>query len=1112
MRDKREADSFQEFCIAMLSHLGYDEVVASTSTDDMGCDGTCRRKKDGARCFVAVSFDASLSKIQKDADRWRSARMAPNAQVMVFMTWRTNRDRKITSKTIQGWEEKIQQEYGIELEVYHQQALLNVARNETVWPETRALLGLRDEEAEAPRPGFTCVSPYDSDTVRGLMNVRPREILEDPLPRRELQGRKWDRNCLVLGKPGAGKTTAIFMALEGLRPERTFLVERAFGDHAQAERLADQLEEHGGVLVFDDIWEQLDGFKTLCQVLLARQLENVLLLTASRTADWDAITQKGEFPTTYLEELGLIGDAVLRLGDLQREECRRLVERCRDQWGLQMEERFVRIAAETAAEGDASPLYVISILAPARGRDDHRVLDVDVAGVPGNVCDVWAGYFDKLPAEHRTVLKLVKLFSGAHTEPQRHLLDLAAHHHGLSPYQVSDALDHLRRVLWIGERHGAPWCLDVQLEAIGVSSGDYEFWDTFISEAVLPTPTLLSLLNGTGGYYYQTRRPRAKAEAEYRQATEASLRHFEQALRLSEDQADRAMCLNNASGLQAELAAQEPTREARRERLEKAVASVEESIGLYRQLGLAADVAMSLNNASRCYSDLAELETELEARRSLLEKALACDREAIDLFRQLGLQGNLATTLNSASVDEGYLAALETTREARRERLEKAIGYIEESIGLRRQLGLAADLASSLNNASLRYGDLAALETTRQARRKRLEKAVATIEESIGIRRQLGLAANLAMSLNNASGFYGELAALETTREARRERLEKAIGYIEESIGLRRQLGLAADLASSLNNASGCYSDLAALETTREARRDRLEKAVAYIEEAIGLCRQLGLAAELATSLNNASGFYGELAVLQTTREGQRERLEKGVATIEEAIGLRRRLGLAANLATSLSNASNRHSELAALETTREARRERLEKAVAFIEESIGIRRQLGLAADLAASLNNASGRYSDLAALETTREARRDRLEKAVASIEEAIGLYRRLGLAANLAASLNNAAESYTGLADMETEREARVAQRQGAAAAAREANELFRAVGHTEHFLGSLRNRIMCSLRLAAEKHEREDPELAALCAEGERVAREYGDADLAEWFAATKRRVDTGISPE
>src|SRR5256885_13942890 len=56
--------------------------------------------------------------------------------------------------------------------------------------------------------------------------------------------------------------------------------------------------------------------------------------------------------------------------------------------------------------------------------------------------------------------------------------------------------------------------------------------------------------------------------------------------------------------------------------------------------------------------------------------------------------------------------------------------------------------------------------------------------------------------------------------------LRKAVDAVEESVRIRRDLGLPGDLAGSLNNVSNHYSALARLETTREGRGLWLRKAV----------------------------------------------------------------------------------------------------------------------------------------------------------------------------------------------------------------------------------------------------------------------------------------------
>jgi tetratricopeptide (TPR) repeat protein len=345
--------------------------------------------------------------------------------------------------------------------------------------------------------------------------------------------------------------------------------------------------------------------------------------------------------------------------------------------------------------------------------------------------------------------------------------------------------------------------------------------------------------------------------------------------------------------------------------------------------------------------------------------------------------------------------------------LQQAVAAIEEAISLYRELGLQADLAMSLNNASNRYNALSELEETCAGRVELLQQAATAIEEAISLYRLLDLQSDLALSLNNTSVFYSDLAGLEKTRTGRVGLLQQSVTAAEEAIRIRRLLGLRADLAMSLNNVSGCYSDLAGLEETRAGRVDLLQQAVAAIEEATSLYHALDLQADLAMSLNNASVFYNDLAGLEETRAGRMELLQQAVVAIEKAVSLYRELGLQAEVASSLNNASNRYSALSELDETRAGQVDLLRQAVVAIEEAIRIRRKLGLQADLAISLNNASNCYNALAGLEEIPAGRVDLLRQAVVTIEEAVEIFRSQGVIFHLLVGLNNAIRLHLELA---------------------------------------------------------------------------------------------------
>ncbi len=99
--------------------------------------------------------------------------------------------------------------------------ILQVATQDRVWRETAARLGL-----SADRPGFRVVTPYDGEQIRAALQARPAEWLSKRIELREWKQLEGElRNRLILGKPGAGKTTTLFKHLEEARPPRVLVVE-----------------------------------------------------------------------------------------------------------------------------------------------------------------------------------------------------------------------------------------------------------------------------------------------------------------------------------------------------------------------------------------------------------------------------------------------------------------------------------------------------------------------------------------------------------------------------------------------------------------------------------------------------------------------------------------------------------------------------------------------------------------------------------------------------------------------------------------------------------------------------------------------------------------------
>ncbi|MGW5218774.1 tetratricopeptide repeat protein, partial [Nocardia sp. NPDC004085] len=217
--------------------------------------------------------------------------------------------------------------------------------------------------------------------------------------------------------------------------------------------------------------------------------------------------------------------------------------------------------------------------------------------------------------------------------------------------------------------------------------------------------------------------------------------------------------------------------------------------------------------------------------RVLAATAATLTHALTEHYRHTNNQPDLAASLNNVSIRLGELG-----------RREEALTAAEEAVGIYQVLAerhpdaYLPDLAASLNNISIRLGELG-----------HREEALAAIEEAVRIRRVLAerhpdaYLPDLATSLNNISIRLGELG-----------HREEALAAIEEAVGIYQVLAerhpdaYLPDLAMSLNNVS---ADLGAL--------GRREEALAAIEEAVRIRRVLAerhpdaYLPDLAMSLNN---------------------------------------------------------------------------------------------------------------------------------------------------------------------------------------------------------------------------------------------------------------------
>jgi hypothetical protein len=331
LEDLRRVDGwqpFQHFVLGLLHHEGYTDVRYSAPRSDFGRDAVAITP-DGKRCVVAVSFECTRAKVLSDAKRFTEDPDRESTSVLLFITAEAPAEIRWSK-----WKEDVAK-LGLELRMFHLGSILQVATRDGVWREASARLGLPSDW-----PGYRLVAPYDSDEVRTALQAWP-EWLPVRIDLREwTQLNKTPGNWLILGKPGAGKTTTLFTHLETTRPDRIMVVQPDFTE-AKVDALLDAASG-GGVIVFDDAHEKPRELRALMAGLRARtrattHYRAVHLMIAARSPEWAAIDPP--FSHTELRDLGLTGKRQVVLGALLRDQCRQLLDACVEHWNISADVR-----------------------------------------------------------------------------------------------------------------------------------------------------------------------------------------------------------------------------------------------------------------------------------------------------------------------------------------------------------------------------------------------------------------------------------------------------------------------------------------------------------------------------------------------------------------------------------------------------------------------------------------------------------------------------------------------------------------------------------------------------------------------------------------------------
>jgi tetratricopeptide (TPR) repeat protein len=504
-------------------------------------------------------------------------------------------------------------------------------------------------------PFYFFHTPNEDDIYRVLKTpaIRPSSFVERP----ELAGAlSSDEGILVAGRPGCGKSHAL-IKLALTHPEWPVMV---IARHFRAEDLT-QLTAHlrrihtPYQLLWDDIHTKPDLFADT--VLRLVEQGNLVRVLAAYREQYEADVREHVTPD-LCHRVGIDPVGVC-LEPFDAGQAARMARTVIEALDLTVDEAGYNAFARHIQRGDGGPLFALATGLLLRERVDQgkTVCAGDIAGLPEDLVLVWHDLYRRLADRPngfimQNLLNVMHFLHQIECKPHARLGELLfSRVLGHSVGEFSAAVRTLEGEGWLRREGEVLAAHDVTLAAVPEEQDGFRRFSAFARKGIEEDRLLSGLLRDALGRFFYKQVALAKRGEERRKATKSAAdfggwaaRDF----RTADSPADLAMSLNNASVFYSALAGLEETRAGRVGLLQQALAAIEEAASLYRELGLQAELASSLNNASNRYSDLAGLEETRAGRVGLLQQALAAIEEAVDTFRSQGIVHYLIVGLGNA--------------------------------------------------------------------------------------------------------------------------------------------------------------------------------------------------------------------------------------------------------------------------------------------------------------------------------------------------------------------------------------------------------------------------------------------------------------------------------
>jgi hypothetical protein len=347
-------------------------------------------------------------------------------------------------------------------------------------------------------------------------------------------------------------------------------------------------------------------------------------------------------------------------------------------WALELEldDAARRRFAEHVVSGDGGPLFAVATGLLLRERVGRQVRAGDVAGLPGDLVAAWRDLYARLADRPHAqgLLHCLRFLHQIGCPLEVHLSQVLYREvlgHNLGEFH--QAVETLTQGLWLRREDESFTGHDVSLEAVPDSRDLFQDFVQFALEGKEGEDLALGLLRASLSSYYWDGIPFTTTGSERKSLVSRAVDFGSRAIkdfRTAGHAPYLGTALSNTSNALSELAGLETTREGRARILAQAIDSIEEAIRIRRELGLQADIAMSLGTANLGYQALAESVEEVETQVRFLKQALGYGEEAVAIFRELGIVRYLALALhylvithlklaeNSGALDVAHVRAL----------------------------------------------------------------------------------------------------------------------------------------------------------------------------------------------------------------------------------------------------------------------------------------------------------------------------------------------------------------------------------------------------------------------------------------------------------------------